>query len=237
VAAVVGGALDIGQQRQDFLGDQVRWLGVPLDDADPVDDRPAAVSALKAINVPSAGQGHVVGRFAIGSNEKLVGLGVGFVAVDLGRVVQQIVLIARLRRVIRERPVDEILYWTAESDVIIDTVVVIDRPQEWAITSIYASRIVLHAVEGLGPGLEACYPFAQFAVRRHRPSRPVTPTTSLIGRGAVGTNIRVIACIGQARCGLSRRIETPTDLSDVEGFRIFRHGLDAMGSKAFEPQA
>ena len=150
VIAIVGGAPDIGEQRPDLLGDQVRGLGVPLDDAHPIDDRPAAMSPLKAVYVTASRQGHVVPRFAIGSSEEVIGLGVCLVAVDLCRVIHQVVLIPGLRRVVYERPVDEILYRAHESDVVIDRVVVISGPQKCAITSVHAPRIPLHAVEDLG---------------------------------------------------------------------------------------
>src|SRR5580692_5184537 len=94
------------------------------------------------------------------------------VAIHVSRVVQQIVLITRLHRVIGERPVDEILYRTDESDVIVDGIVVIRRPQKWAIASVHAARIALHAVENLGPGLKASYPFAKLNIRHRSSSLP-----------------------------------------------------------------
>jgi hypothetical protein len=142
----------------------------------------------------------MVGRLTIGSNEEVVGLGVCLVAVNLCRVVQQVVLIPRLRRVVCERPVDEILYRTIESDVVVDGVVVISRPQKWTITSIHAPRIALYAVEDLGARLKAGCPFAQFNIRRHRPSHPVMPTTSSISGALLGTSIRVTNLVS-AMCG------------------------------------
>lgn len=52
----------------------------------------------------------MVRRFAVGPDEQVVGLGVGFVAVDVDGVVEQIVLVSRLRAVVGECPVDEIVY-------------------------------------------------------------------------------------------------------------------------------
>lgn len=113
----------------------------------------------------------MVRRLAIRSHEEVIGFGVRLVAVDLGGVVDQIVLIAGLRRVVCERPVDEILYRADESDMVVDGVVVTSRPQELAIASIHAPRVALHAVEDLGAGLEAAHPFVKFRIVRHRPSR------------------------------------------------------------------
>lgn len=49
--AIVRGALDIREQRQDLVGEERRRLRVPLDDTHPVDDRPAAVAPLEAVHV------------------------------------------------------------------------------------------------------------------------------------------------------------------------------------------
>jgi hypothetical protein len=62
----------------------------------------------------------VIRRFAVGPDEQVVGLGVGFVAVDLGGVVQQIVLVSGLVAVVAEGPIDEFVYLTDESDVVVD---------------------------------------------------------------------------------------------------------------------
>ena len=70
----------------------------------------------------------------------------------------------RLRGVVRQRPVDEILYGTGESDVVVDRVVVISRAQERSITSVDTPRIALHAVEDLGSGFQAGHAVTQFDV-------------------------------------------------------------------------
>src|SRR6202035_3884251 len=76
----------------------------------------------------------------------VVGFGVSFVAVDVDGVVQQIVLVSRLLAVKRERPVDEIVYLTNESDVVVDGAIVIGRSQERAILPVDAARVPLHEV-------------------------------------------------------------------------------------------
>ena len=70
---------------------------------------------------------HVVRWFTIGTNEEVVGLGVRLVAVDVGGVIQKIVLVARLRVVIREGPVDEILDGADKSDVVVHGAVMVGR--------------------------------------------------------------------------------------------------------------
>jgi len=57
------------------------------------------------------------------------------VAVDVGAVVEKVVLVTGLRRVICQRPIDEIVDLADESDVIIDCTVVIGRPQQRATSS------------------------------------------------------------------------------------------------------
>ena len=80
----------------------------------------ATRAALEAIDVTTAGDRHVIRRFAVGPDEQVVGLGVRLVTVDVDRVVQQIVLVSRLRAVVRQGPVDEIVYHADESDVVVD---------------------------------------------------------------------------------------------------------------------
>jgi hypothetical protein len=75
----------------------------------------------------------VIRRFAVGPDEQVVGLGVGFVAVDLGGVVQQIVLVSGLVAVVAEGPIDEFVYLTDESDVVVDGAVMVGRSQQCAI--------------------------------------------------------------------------------------------------------
>jgi hypothetical protein len=86
----------------------------------------------------------------------------GAVAVELDGVIQQVVLVARLRRVVGECPVDEILDRTDESEVITDGVVVIRRPWKCALTPVRPTCVTLYAV---------VYPPGQSAVGAARASR------------------------------------------------------------------
>ena len=91
-------------------------FALPLDQADPGGDGPPAVPSLQAIDVPPAGDNQGLRRIPVGADEHVVRLLVRLIARDLGGVVQQVVLVARLRRVVVEGPVDEIVYGTDGSD-------------------------------------------------------------------------------------------------------------------------
>ena len=89
------------------------------------------------------------------------------VAVDVGAVVEKVVLVTGLRRVICQRPIDEIVDLADESDVIIDCAVVIGRPQQRAILAVYTPRVPLHAVMNLGAVAEFSDSCHEFGVYRH----------------------------------------------------------------------
>ncbi len=79
-----------------FLGEQRLRFSHEFHEADAIDDRPTSVAPLQTIYITSTGDRQVIRRLAVGPDEQVVGLGVGFVAVDVDGVVQQIVLVSRL---------------------------------------------------------------------------------------------------------------------------------------------
>src|ERR1700743_857122 len=114
-----------------------------------------------------------------------------FVAVDLGGVVEQVVLIAGLRRVICQRPIDEIVDFTDESDVIIDCTVVIGRPQQCAILAVYAPGIPLHAFMDLGAVaefLDSCHESGVYRHERSSSPQEFIRITSLVCLRGAGPN-------------------------------------------------
>ena len=127
----------------------------------------------------------MVRRFAVGPDEQVVGLGVGFVAVDVDGVVEQIVLVSRLRAVIRERPVDEIVYVADKSDVVIDGAVMVGRSQQRTILPVDSARVPLHAVMDLRAVGEAADLVSQLVVDGHVATSLPSGLTGLYG----GTDI------------------------------------------------
>ena len=153
-----------------------------------VHDRPPTVASLQAVDVATACQSQVIRRLPVGPDEEVIGLGMGFVTVHLGRVVEHVVLVPGLCRVVGECPLDEVVDLADESHVVVYRAVVICGAQQSAIAAVHPSRIPHHAVTDLREIFEARKPSTQVAVYRHSLSQPLMPMTSAMSRRGAGPN-------------------------------------------------
>ena len=130
----------------------------------------------------------------------------GFVAVDIDGVVQQVVLISRLCAVVGECPVDEIVDLADESDVVVDGAVMVGRSQQRTVLPVDPARIPLHAVIDLGPVIQPPDLVPQLVIHGH-----VSIPLPLIRLTAAETDFTLEQIFGQQSLPRVRRSSVAKD--------------------------
>jgi len=108
--------------------------------------------------------------------------------------------------VVGEGPVDEIVYRTHESDVVVDRVVVVRGPEQLAVNSVDATRVSIHTVENVCAIAE----LLQSGVHHVCPSQVSTATTSSTGRRIAGRKVRSARSLATGSRQPGRRHESST---------------------------
>ena len=98
---------------------------------------PTFLTPLEAVDVAAPEDRQWGGEVALGSDEHVIGLGVRLVTVKLGVVIRDVVLMANLAAVIGEGPVEEVVDFADEANVIINRALVVRRTCQSPVESIH----------------------------------------------------------------------------------------------------
>ena len=98
------------------------------------------LTALKAVDVAASEDGERGGGVALGADEHVIGLGVRLVTVELDMVIRDVMLMANLSAVVGERPVEEVVDFSDEANVIIDRALVVRGTSQSPVESVHSPR-------------------------------------------------------------------------------------------------
>jgi hypothetical protein len=146
-ARVHEGALRHRQQSAG-RGERAEVIGVcdfvhhrPIAQRHPRGNAPFALSPLHPVNIAAATHGDRL-ALAVHADEHKVGFGMGGIAVNLGRMVQQQMLMRQMRRrMLTKRPIHEFIRRADKFSVFIQTIGVKRRPDQITVESVNPTTV------------------------------------------------------------------------------------------------